>query len=589
MVNIPLAANAAIRLVGYYEHDGGYIDNVFQQRTYERGAPGDPDAPITVNNAPYVKNDFNDVNTYGGRAAIKYDLNDNWTITPNVVYQHQQVNGNFSYDPKIGDLQVTDYRPDTELDHWFQSALTVEGKFSNWDLVYSGGWYERRVDLEADYSEYTVAYDLEAAGYTRFTDNAGNLIDPTQYVIDHDKYTKQTHELRISSPVDYRFRFVGGAFYQRQTDDIRAEFRIDDLATADAVTGQPDILYLSQQDRTDRDYAVFGDGTFDITDKLKVSAGIRGFIARNTLYGFFGFQSYEAFCTTPVNDNTNRPCVNTDKGVRDSGETHRVNLTYQLDPDVMLYSTWSTGFRPGGSNRKPEIVPFGADQLTNFEAGWKTSFLEHIRFNGAVFYEKWKDIQITVPGQFGINSILNAGKARVKGIEADLAWLIIDNLTLSFGGTYVDAKTITDFCPTANGAVVESCSTDPSNPPIAPKGTRLPVTPTFKANATLRYKMDLGAYKTYVQGSVLHQSSSSSRLETAQNDALGDVPSFTSADFAAGGGMGNWNLEAFIQNAFDERGQLTRNAQCEIGYCFENPRVYPIKPRFFGVRFGQKF
>src|ERR1700692_2204991 len=85
--------------------------------------------------------------------------------------------------------------------------------------------------------------------------------------------------------------YGAGLFYQRQTDDIRAEFDLPNLPVFYEVTGQKDVYYLSQQDRTDRDYAVFGDVTFDITNQLKMSAGIREFWVNNTLYGFFGFNN----------------------------------------------------------------------------------------------------------------------------------------------------------------------------------------------------------------------------------------------------------------------------------------------------------
>src|SRR3984893_17389061 len=137
-----------------------------------------------------------------------------------------------------------------------------------------------------------------------------------------------SHEHRVSSPAEYRIRGTAGLFYQRQTDNIRAEVDVPNLPVFYEVAGQKNVYYLSQQERADRDYAVFADGTFDITDQLKVNAGIREFWVNNTLYGFFGFNengysthSGEAICTTALvttpGDYTggNMPCVNTDKKV----------------------------------------------------------------------------------------------------------------------------------------------------------------------------------------------------------------------------------------------------------------------------------
>lgn len=638
-VNVPLNDKAAIRLVGYYEHDGGYISNKYATQTYQRAVAAAnnsytglaiPAAPITVNNAAYAKKNFNDIDTYGGRAALKVDLNEQWTVTPSVVYQHQQANGVFSYDPAVGDLQVTDYSKDINVDHWYQSALTIEGKVSNWNVLYAGGWFERRVDHQYDYSEYSIAYDALAYSVAHLVDNNGAVIDPTQNVISKDTYTKQTHELRVSSPEDNRLRVTAGAFYQRQTNNIRAEYRYDNhgspLASRNlilnpalnptdiySVDGAPGVLYLAQEQRIDRDYALFADGTFDIIDQLKLSAGVRGFVANNSLNGFFGFGEYggalsssgEGSCTTPIVYNSILPCKNVDKHLRESGETHRATLTYQIDPDAMVYFTYSTGFRPGGINRVPylkqsdgtnaPVPPYSADTLTNYEFGWKTAWFDyHVRFNGAIFYEVWNALQIGVNGPNGITSIFNAGKASSTGIEGDLSWNILDDLNLSIAGTYADAKLTTDFCKYkfANGAAYTptSCASDPDPTQLlAPSGTRLPVTPKVKANATVRYKFVVDGFNSFVQGSALTQSSSSTYLRVADDRAIGDKPGFTTFDFAVGTGLDNWNVQFYVENAFDKRGVLDRNPQCLVGNCYAMSRVYPAKPQLFGIKFGQKF
>jgi outer membrane receptor protein involved in Fe transport len=618
-VNVPLNDSAAIRLVGYYEHDGGYISNDFATRTYQRAVPslGIPADPLTINNGRYAKRNFNDVDTYGGRAALKVDLNEQWSITPSVVYQHQESNGVFSFDPAVGDLQVTDFKQDTHEDDWYQLALTIEGKISDWNVLYAGGWFQRHVRAEYDYSEYSVAYDKIGYAVAYLQGNDGKPIDPTQYAVAVDEYTKQTQEVRISSPSDYRARLTLGAFYQRQTDAITSGGYVDNLASTNliadpasnltgiySVDGQPGALAFARENRTDRDYALFADGTLDITEQLKLSAGVRGFVANNSLFGFFGYQSGffgEGSCVTPIVYSSYRPCINVDKHVRDSGETHRVTLTYQIDPDVMTYATYSTGFRPGGINTVPYIrLPDGTtaplpnfepDTLTNMELGWKSTwFHDRLRANGAIFYEKWKGVQAPIVGPEGLTSIFNAGNAVSKGIEGDLSWNILENLNVSASGTYVDAKLSTNFCPfiVVNGIPIAT-STCATADVLAPAGTRLPATPQFKADATARYKIPTGQYASYVQTSVLHQSGSRSYLEPAQDSQIGDVKGFTTVDFSAGTGLGNWHMELFIENAFDERGTIGRNVQCIVASCYASARSYPTKPQLFGIRFGQRF
>ncbi len=92
-VNLPISDIAAVRLVGWYEKDAGYIDNVHRTVTF-------PTSGIVFDNSSQLKNNYNDVETKGGRAALKVDLNDQWTITPTVMGQIQDTNGSFAYDPR---------------------------------------------------------------------------------------------------------------------------------------------------------------------------------------------------------------------------------------------------------------------------------------------------------------------------------------------------------------------------------------------------------------------------------------------------------------------------------------------------------
>jgi outer membrane receptor protein involved in Fe transport len=646
--NIPLSDHAAIRLVGYYDYTGGYINNVYRQDTFQRfspcsaatcsgrtmlepGAPvpmysNSPDgfpnyAPVTANNSNVVKNRWNTVETAGGRAALRVDLNDKWTITPAILGQYQKSEGDFAFDPKFGDLNIGDYFHPFNKDGWYQAALTVEGKLSNWDVLYSGGYFEREVHNLVDYSQYSIAYDQQALpanssyAYTRFiqcptiTANCpgqGHLLDrPVQYTNNHDHYTKFSNELRVTSPADYRLRGIFGLWYQKQTDEIRAEFNVPDLPVFYQVTGQQNVYYLSQMPRADRDKAVFTDLTFDVTDKLKLIGGIRYYWVDNTLNGFFGFNDNgysshgEALCATlgnpiltiPGNYNSGKlPCVNTDKSVTENGETHRISLQYQFDPDIMMYGTYSTGFRPGGNNRLPSAAPFVADTLTNYEIGWKTTWAHKVRFNGALFYDKWENVQTSVQGQYGITSIVNAGDAKSEGVEAELNWQATDHLNISAAATVLfKNETTTVFCQPdkATGLVPATCSGDAIG---SPAGTQMPGIPRNKANATARYQFEMAGFNSFVQGSFVYQSGTTYSLEDTRL-IVPETPAFGTFNLSAGFGRNSWTLQAYINNLFDERGQLGRNSECNDGvhYCLNNTHILPTAPMQFGLQFGQKF
>ena len=80
------------------------------------------------------------------------------------------------------------------------------------------------------------------------------------------------------------------------------------------------------------------------------------------------------------------------KRIKDNGFIHRLNAQWKPQKDLMLYATWSRGFRPGGINRRARIPPYDADFLTNYELGWKTTF-GPFRWNGAIYHQDWKKFQ----------------------------------------------------------------------------------------------------------------------------------------------------------------------------------------------------
>uniref|UniRef100_UPI0025CC2BEE TonB-dependent receptor n=1 Tax=uncultured Caulobacter sp. TaxID=158749 RepID=UPI0025CC2BEE len=288
-INVPLSDKIAVRAVGWDVRDAGYIDNVAGTRTYDRG-DADPTNDYTINNSSRVRKDYNRVYTQGGRAALRIELNDNWVITPSVMGQVQKTGGLFAYDPKVGDLKVAHFYPESSKDKWVQAAMTIEGQIANLDVTYAGSYLRRNVESNQDYTDYSYFYDQIGYGFY-WTDDAGNLANPSQYIQGRDRYRKESHEIRIASPQDQRFRFVVGGFYQKQQHGIFQNYKIDGLGSSVSVDKNPGTIWLTAQERVDRDKAVFGQAEFDITDKLMLTGGIRFFKAHNTLVGFFGFGS----------------------------------------------------------------------------------------------------------------------------------------------------------------------------------------------------------------------------------------------------------------------------------------------------------
>lgn len=631
-VNIPLANNVAIRIVGWEEHDAGYIDNVRGTRTYP-GNPGLGVPPITINNFNLAKNNFNDNDTYGARAALKIDLNANWTITPSLIAQWEKSGGIFGYDQTVGYLQTKQYTPDFVHQNWVQAALTVQGKVGDLDLTYSGGHMEWWIHGESDYSDYSYWYDkLFPSSFPQyFYDNNGKPIAPTQYILESDHFVKDSHELRIASPSDWRLRFVGGLFYERQQHWILQDYKINDLAcyyTVDCTPAPfvtslgnwPDTLWLTDQERVDQDMAAFADVSYDITPQLTINGGLRLYDYRNTLAGFFGFSNNfsshtgEAKCFGPGQFH-NAPCTDLDGKSVGTGNTHKINLTYHVDDDRMVYFTWSTGFRPGGVNRRNDVAgPYAPDKLTNYELGWKTTWLDDtLRVNGALFRENWDNVQFPFLGVNSFTIIQNAGNATSQGVETDFEWKPLPALTISGSGAYTDAKLDTNYCgfsdPVTKQPFTGNCLLEDGFVPEAPVGTQLPITPKWKGNVTARYDFPLWNDMTgHVQGSEEAQSSSWPDLRIVGpfppsgptqmvpiRSVLGKQPGYGLFDLSAGVETDAWFAEFFVNNLFDQRAESYRYVQCTTQVCenFNGPQhevyVVPQRPRLIGIKFGQRF
>ncbi len=610
-VNVPINDRMALRVVGWYDREAGYIDNVLGSRTY-------PDSGFTINNAAYAKKDYNTVDTVGGRAALRIEAGDDWVITPTIMGQSQISHGVFGQDPNVGDLAVTHYNPERASDKWLQAALTIEGKVSDFDITYSGSYLARQVDTATDYSDYTLFYDY-LSHYIQ--NNAGQPINPTQTITGHDVFSKLSQELRIQSPADKRFRVIAGAFYQRQTHDIQQVYTIPGLAdrtfydeesgdplNGRSVTGNPNTWWLTKQYRIDRDYALFGQAAFDITDNLTLTGGGRLYKFDNSLIGFYGFgqdnpagSSGEARCfgpaTTAAAPCTNLGTVNADGSIspkqsKGDGFIHKLNLAWQATPDLLVYGTWSRGFRPGGINRRGTLPPFAPDYLTNYEIGVKATLLDRrLRINAAIFQEDWKGVQLAFLGPNALTVIQNAGNARIRGIEGDITLVPVDGLTISAGGTYTDAHLSTNYCAILTSETNADCSTPDGNSISAPIGQRLPVTPDFKGNLVARYEFNLGGMQAHLQGAATHLSSRTPQLTPADIAVLGVLPAYTVADFAFGLKFGSgMTAELFLNNAFDSRGNITRYAECGAQQCGPIATYQVVtKPRTVGIKFGQRF
>ena len=636
MINLPLADNIALRTTAFRERNAGFIDNVRASRRYisENG-------DIVVNNAKFVDDDINQVDTWGGRAALKIDLSENWTVTPTVMHQTQKSGGVYFIDPDLPGYSVERFAEDKGRDKWTQAALTIEGKIANFDLTYAGAYLDRKNSVFTDYTDYTDAYEayyIDTSGVglvdvQDYTNNLGQQINPQQFIAGSNHYRKMSHEARLASPADKPLRVLVGAYFSQTKNDILQDYIVPDLAGRLSVPNRRGTIWLTKQEREDKDSAVFGELSFDVTPQLTLTGGGRFYKFDNTLFGFAGFgpdnpggfsngvgrclvanglPANAAGASGPIvvaGSLEGTPCTNVGnvengklvpRRSKGDGFTHRLNAQYKFTDDVMAYATWSRGFRPGGINRQPNAPAYDPDYLTNYELGWKTSF-GPLRWNGAVYRQKWDDFQFSFLGENSLTVIQNGRGAIVKGVETDLGYTA-GGLTLNAAAAYTDARVNGNICnisfdtsPNCSGVFPR-----PNRPGqfitdfiVTADKRRLPVTPKFKGSATARYAWPVGPGRAHVQSGVSYQGSAKADVRdrtsgyiSRPNSVLGRVESSTLVDLFAGYDWSKYNIELFATNLFDNENQLTRGVACSI--C-TNTRVYIGRPRTFGLRAGARF
>jgi outer membrane receptor protein involved in Fe transport len=224
-----------------------------------------------------------------------------------------------------------------------------------------------------------------------------------------------------------------------------------------------------------------------------------------------------------------------------------------------------------------------------------------LRWNGALYHQKWKKFQFSFLGQNSFTEIHNGKDANINGVETDVNY-VSGGLTLNASAAYTDAKTKGNVCGTVDDTTADCTLSFIS----VPSGSRLPVTPKFKGSATARYSFPAWAdVKAHVQGGIAYKGSARSSLRSLTvmsgigldctslgfatcdpNLWQGKIRSSTVVDFFAGLDWPRWNVEAFVTNLFDSRDELSRGVNC--GSC-TRVLVVPGRPRTFGIRTGVKF
>ncbi|HME41076.1 MAG TPA: TonB-dependent receptor [Steroidobacteraceae bacterium] len=680
VLNLPLIPeHMAVRAVIYTDQRGGYIDNVpgtFTRKNTDLGIayaglpavngqcpdglpnngfcvpPGSP----TLNNNSLVGRAINPVNYQGIRAQLLYKFNDDWDVLLAQSYQDMHSQGVFYQQPNASDgaplqpLQVTLFNPAYDNDKFEMTSLTIDGKLGFLKGVYTGGYLVRNVEQSGDYTNYSRAIYAEYYQCYGAFDLTPRCFSPSASWHTTEKNEHMQHEFRLSTPDDWRVRGIVGAFYEdnKLFDQTAWSYKGIPECTATLATGcftnlgtfpgssvnpagirPANESFYQDTPRETKQTAFFGSVDFDLVPKvLTFTAGTRHFKFENSYKGsvMSSFGCYEA--GTPPGGCTSSYSYNLDaqnlQG-SESGFKSRANLTWHIMPDVMVYYTWSQGFRPGGfdenggtphiygtDGQSQYLLPrsWDSDKLTNNEIGWKTEFFEHrFQWNGAIYRENWDNVQISFfdPGLLG-NLFFNTNGQNflVKGLETSMVGRVIGGLTVQGAASWnntrqTNSPALIDNNPqSANFGhpITQQCDATGGNctaitNPFGPVGSPTANAPPLQFSLRARYEWSMGDYNSFAQVGATHSGHSFTQAGSNPTFAAGSIGIGTSrlrfenpaySTFAASVGIAKdaWNAMLYGENLANSHASTFTSTD---NFIVEQT---PLRPRVLGVSFGYK-
>jgi iron complex outermembrane receptor protein len=687
VLNLPLIENTmAVRAVVYEDHRGGYIDNVpatFTRKSSdigihyanypagcaEGGAGGapvcepPPGSPV-ISNGPVVGNDINPVTYSGLRFEALYKFNDDWDALISESFQNMEADGVFYQQPNSSDgtplqpLQVTLFNNAYDKDRFESTAFTLNGKIGPLKAVYTAGYLVRNVEQTGDYTNY--ARGVFAAYYQCVPAGPGvpasTCYSPSATWHSSERNTHQQHEFRLSTPDDWRLRAIGGAFWENNTvyDQTAWMYKTVPNCTSNGAPGTPgnsgclsdvgtfpgtsvqnpgvqgdNTSFYQDQIRQTKQLAFFASVDFDLIPKvLTLTVGTRHFLFENLSAGsvMSSFLCYEGGappggCQSGDSYNLNA------QNLRDteSGWKSRANLTYHIIPDVMVYYTFSQGFRPGGFNQNggfysyapgPDGVAqfatprqYSSDKLTNNEIGWKTEFFNHrLQWDGAIYQENWDNVQVsffdpTVTGNIFFDT--NGQNFRIRGLETSLIGRPVTGLTLQGSiawnqSVQTNSPSLIDNNPASvnfGKPITQVCSATgtgcaPITNPFGPVGAPSADAPPIQYSARARYDWTFGAYAPFIQFGATHQGISFTQAGSNPTIAQAGLstsrlrfenPAYSTFNASFGVSKDAWIVTVYGENLTNS------NASTFISDDQFIVAQTPLRPRIIGLSFGYKF
>jgi iron complex outermembrane recepter protein len=543
MVNIPLIEHqAALRLSAFSGNDGTFINRVFPN----------PADPAELTSVKVARDDF-----YGGMASILWKPTDDLTIRPLLMVQSSSLNG-FPLADKTAEslLQLRSFDiEEPASDRWTYGGISVKYASPIGDLVSASSWFSRHVYEDEDISEWTAAV-------------LGTPLLPSTIQTWKPQHSF-VEELRFASRFNAPIQFTGGIYVQRQAGDYNQNSTVPGLNAASGGIFGTNLLYADYGPGKDNEDAAFGELTYNINSQWSVTGGLR--YSKITVGQYFYSTGIAA------------------SGAMIPGSTeteHDVNpkavIRYETSEDLTFYALAAKGFRPGDGQMAPpstfcgadyaadgltpqDLASYKADSLWNYEIGAKSRLFDRrVTLDTALFWIDWKNLQQLQRFTCGYDFTVNAGAARSRGGEIELSAIPVDQLQLTAGVGYTDAK-ITATSPEL----------------LTPVGEPVQQIAPWTVNMSADYSFPV--WRSY-EGFVRADASYTDHSFSANNDPvnLRLRPAYDIENIRTGMRTRQWDIAAFVDNIRDTHANLGDN-QSQGGEDPGRPRILVNRPRTIGI------
>jgi outer membrane receptor protein involved in Fe transport len=581
MLNLPLVNDAvALRVVATDKYRDGwitrYVEPDFPLPTNPNGAcvgsgwPGCTRGDVTAVTPSQTTPRINWERLQGGRAELLVQPAQGLKIEATALYQRITMGDYDEYDLPPGNPSAR-YQPNNNgepvSDIFRLFGLTATYDMGPAQLTSATAYFSRVESQTQDVAEalYSLV-PLYGFPVTQFYPSGFNETDTTEQF---------SEELRLTSTGKGPLQWIVGAFFSR-FESIFAEYNALPALT-DTIPGQPQsnpegILYQAHNPYHIKQYAVFGEGTYEFAPGWKLTAGARW-------YDFSSSADEETTGFLAVSGNATPYLSHFETS--NNGINPKLTLSYEEAHNLTLYSTIARGFRPGGINQQIPNPPctlnaetYGPDSLWNYELGEKAKLLDNrLVINADVYYIKWSQVQQSVNQSCGYPLSVNAGNAASYGPEIEITAALTPELVLTASGTYTHA-TLTSV----NQGVA-------AQDPALVSGLNLLNVPDYTETTSLTYTRELRESLKLVA----RVSNSYVGKVTDLDYYYGTLPAYNLVALRAGLVGTRLSCFVFADNVTDKRAQLGINT---TGFAYTIPsliRVATNQPRTIGMDLQYSF